>query len=152
MLHLITCHGRIMPHLAELLFCYQIKNIRTKFMLGMCEALFWQILARLDILLLINWKESLKIKSLIIKAMYFSILFGMTSIFLLNFPISCMIRWLSYPRKLWNITEILYVNLNDLLHVLWANPLQFPVTWQWSLTGVFSFVYFLLHIWRQRIF
>ena len=72
----------------------------------------------------------MKTKLLFINAMYFSILFGITFISLLNLPISCIIRWELYPLKLWNITGILYINLNDLLHVLRTDPLYLLVTWQ----------------------
>ena len=49
----------------------------------------------------------------VVKAMYFSNPFGITLIFTSNLPISCIIKWLTYSFKLWDITGTFLVNLKE---------------------------------------
>ena len=60
-------------------------------------------------LLAVNWKLSINTRCLPnMKAMYFSILFGIEfisrSCSFPMVPISCIIKWESYPQRLWKIT------------------------------------------------
>ena len=60
----------------------------------------------------INCMLSIRIKFLlIVKAMYYSNPFRMTFTFPPNLSVSCMIKWLPKPLKLWNITGPFLVNL-----------------------------------------
>jgi len=66
-------------------------------------------------------------------------------------PISLIMKWESYPLKLWNITGIFMSSkLKSKLHFTWATPLNFPVRWSWSITFVcvslsgFLFVFFFV--------
>ena len=54
---------------------------------------------------------------LIIKAMYFSNPFGIPLTPISNLHISCTIKWLSKPFKLWNITGIVLVILRLVLQL-----------------------------------
>ena len=90
-------------------------------------------------------------------AMYFSILLGMQFISkLLLFPIepiSCIIKWESYPRRIWKMTGILNsfgLILSFRLQFWCADPLYCPVIWQWSRTLIslsLYHVYWCPQIW-----
>lgn len=110
-------------------------------------------------LLAINWKLSINTRCLPnIKAMYFPMLLGILFIsrsysFPMK-PISCVIKWKSYPRRLWKTTgslKSLGLTRSLRLQSWWADPLYLPAMWQWSLTRIsFSaFVNFWPHIWHS---
>ena len=98
------------------------------------------LLTNLSKLELINWKLSINVKLLpSVKAMYLSMLLGIAFIFRsflspflstydLSFailPICYIIKWLSYPLKLWNITGTLILSgfiLSLLQHSSCADP------------------------------
>ena len=83
----------------------------------------------------INCILSIKTKFLFKKnVMYFSSLFGITSIFTSKPLSSSKIRWLSKPLKLWNIKGTFLVNWRFMFQPQWAAPLNFPVTWPWPYT------------------
>ena len=84
-----------------------------------------------------NWKLSIKINLLLtVKFTYCSNPFRMMFISILNFPTFCMTIWEKYFFRLWNTTEISWFNLILMLQSLWAEPLYFPVIWQWSITSL----------------
>ena len=65
----------------------------------------------------------------------------------LNSFASCLIvKWQSYIEPLWNTIGISFGVLYLKLQMLWAAPLNVPVSWQWSLTLWYldAFLSFLL--------
>ena len=102
------------------------------------------------------------------KAIYFSMLLGMALIsrscfspflfvyacFLAISLICYIMKWLSYPRRLWNMTSTFVSSgfiLTFRLHSWCAEPLNFPVIWQWSLTRTSLSVYLLPQMWQWFI-
>lgn len=82
-----------------------------------------------------NWKESINLNFDTVKETYRSLVLAITlSLFFLNFPSRCIIKWASNPLKLCNITGINSTCLNCRLHFLCAAPKNSPVIWSWFLT------------------
>ena len=106
-----------------------------------------------------NWKLSRNKRCFPkMKAMYFSILLGMQfiskSCSFPMVPISCIMKWESYPCRLWNITGILNclgLILNLRLRSWCANPLYCPVIRHWSQTRISLLPHFCPQIWHSAV-
>ena len=104
-----------------------------------------------------NWKLSRNKRCFPnMKAMYFSILLGMQfiskSCSFPMVPISCIMKWESYPCGLWKIRGILnsfgfFLNLR--LRSWCADPLYCPVIWHWSQTRISLLPHFCPQIWHS---
>ena len=105
-----------------------------------------------------NWKLSRNKRYFPnMKAMYFSILLGMQfiskSCSFPMVPISCIMKWESYPCRLWNITGILNcfgLILNLRLRSWCADPLYCPLIWHWSQTRMSLLPHFCPQIWNIK--
>ena len=104
-----------------------------------------------------NWKLSRNKRCFPnMKAMYFSILLGMQfiskSCSFPMVPISCIMKWESYPCRLWKIRVILdcfgFI-LNLRLRSWCADPLYCPVIWHWSQTRISLLPHFCPQIWHS---
>ena len=111
------------------LFDFVVSEAAVEFLCGRQEWFFKPVVA---VYVLINWMLSNNLSCAMLKEIYFSALFAMQVMlpFALWIFFFCIMRWLSYPLKLWNTTGIFVLPgliLSLRLQDLCAAPLYSPM-------------------------